>query len=78
LPLRVFNLFSSGNQNQYTYEQSPKNRTAISAKMNFLEIIQYRRHILEEVDETISYNLNEKNKHEIFFTVNYETFTNEH
>jgi hypothetical protein len=22
--------------------------------------------------------LNEKNKHEIFFTVNYETFTNEH
>jgi hypothetical protein len=44
-PLRVFKLLICQNSSQYTYEQPPKNRTAISSKLNFLEIYQYRRHI---------------------------------
>jgi hypothetical protein len=34
---RVFSLLTCGNSSQYTYQQSPKNRTAISAKLNFLQ-----------------------------------------
>jgi aspartate carbamoyltransferase regulatory subunit len=44
-PIEFSNFLTCGNSNQYTNEQSPKNRTAISSKLNFLQIYQYRRHI---------------------------------
>jgi hypothetical protein len=45
VPLGIFRLLSSGFSSQYMYEPSPKIRTAISSKLDLLEISECRRHI---------------------------------